>query len=58
MKRADLKAAEKIESVADARGLAARRLPRGSFESYQAGSASNATRDENTQVGRRDALAA
>jgi hypothetical protein len=58
VKRSDIKAAEKIESIADTRDLAARRLPRGIFQRYEAGSSSNATRDKNTQVGHRDALAA
>jgi hypothetical protein len=69
VERSDVKAAEMRESVADARDLAARRRPTGIFQSYEAGSGSNATSyeagsgsnatgDENTQVGHRDALAA
>ena len=47
MRRADVKAAARIESVADARDLAARRLPKGVFQMFEAGSGSNATMDEN-----------
>ncbi|MDP8908961.1 MAG: alpha-hydroxy-acid oxidizing protein [Chloroflexota bacterium] len=50
MRRSDVKTAAKIESVADARDLAARRLPKGIFQMFEAGSGSNATMDENTQA--------
>ena len=43
MRRRDIKAAAKIESVADARELAARRLPKGIFQMFEAGSGSNET---------------
>ena len=50
MRRSDMKAAARIESVADARDLAARRLPKGVFQMFEAGSGSNATMDENEQA--------
>src|SRR3954454_1552705 len=50
MRRADLKTADRIESVEDARDLAARRVPRGVFQMFEAGSGSNATMDENARA--------
>src|SRR5688572_4693621 len=50
MRHSDVKTAAKIESVADARELAARRVPKGVFQMFEAGSGSNATMDENTQA--------
>jgi isopentenyl diphosphate isomerase/L-lactate dehydrogenase-like FMN-dependent dehydrogenase len=50
MRRSDIKAAASIESVEDARALAARRLPKGVFQMFEAGSGSNATMDENEQA--------
>ena len=50
MRRADVAAAARIESVADARALAARRMPKGVFQMFEAGSGSNATMDENAQA--------
>jgi len=50
MSRSDVKTASQIESVADARELAARRVPKGVFQMFEAGSGSNATMDENTQA--------
>lgn len=50
MRRSDVTTAAKIESVADARDLAARRLPKGIFQMFEAGSGSNATMDENAQA--------
>jgi hypothetical protein len=50
MRRSDVKTAATIESVADARDLAARRLPKGIFQMFEAGSGSNATMDENAQA--------
>jgi len=48
--RSDVKTAAKIESVADARELAARRVPEGIFQMFEAGSGTNATMDENAQA--------
>jgi len=50
MRRADVAAAARIESVADARDLAERRLPKGVFQMFEAGSGSNATMEENAQA--------
>lgn len=50
MSRSDVRTAAKIDSVADARDLAARRLPKGIFQMFEAGSGSNATMDENAQA--------
>ena len=50
MRRSDVTAAAKIGSVADARELAERRLPKGIFQMFEAGSGSNATMDENAQA--------
>src|SRR4051794_23247503 len=50
MRRSDVRTAGKIESVADARELAARRVPKGIFQMFEAGSGSNATMDENEQA--------
>jgi isopentenyl diphosphate isomerase/L-lactate dehydrogenase-like FMN-dependent dehydrogenase len=50
MRRADVKTAAKIESVEDARALAERRLPKGIFQMFEAGSGSNATMDENERA--------
>ena len=50
MRRSDVKTAAKIESVADARELASRRVPKAIFQMFEAGSGSNATMDENTQA--------
>ena len=50
MRRVDVKTAAKIESVEDARELAARRLPKGVFQMFEAGSGSNATMDENERA--------
>jgi hypothetical protein len=44
MRRSNVKIAARIESVADARDLAARRLPKGIFQVFGAGSGSNASR--------------
>ena len=48
--RSDEAIATRIESVADARDLAERRLPKGVFQMFEAGSGSNATMDENEQA--------
>ena len=50
MRRSDVKTASKIESVADARELASRRVPKAIFQMFEAGSGSNATMDENAQA--------
>ena len=50
MRRQDVRTAAKIESVEDARTLAARRVPKGVFQMFEAGSGSNATMDENEQA--------
>src|SRR3954470_13425801 len=50
MRRIDVKTAEQIESVADARDLAARRVPKGVFQMFEAGSGSNATMEENAKA--------
>jgi isopentenyl diphosphate isomerase/L-lactate dehydrogenase-like FMN-dependent dehydrogenase len=50
MRRADVKAAGRIESVEDARRLAARRVPAGVFQMFEAGSGSNATMEENERA--------
>jgi isopentenyl diphosphate isomerase/L-lactate dehydrogenase-like FMN-dependent dehydrogenase len=50
MRRVDIKTAGKIESVEDARDLAARRLPKGVFQMFEAGSGSNVTMDENERA--------
>src|SRR3954471_4768196 len=50
MRRSDVKTAAKIESVADARELAERRVPKGVFQMFEAGSGTNATVDENAQA--------
>src|SRR3954452_15783066 len=50
MRRSDVAAASRIESVADARDLAARRVPKGVFQMFEAGSGTNATMDENAQA--------
>jgi isopentenyl diphosphate isomerase/L-lactate dehydrogenase-like FMN-dependent dehydrogenase len=50
MRRSDVTAAAKIGSVADARELAERRVPKGIFQMFEAGSGSNATMDENAQA--------
>src|ERR1044071_5175389 len=50
MRHSDAKTAAKIESVADARELAARRVPKGIFQMSEAGSGTNATMDENAQA--------
>jgi isopentenyl diphosphate isomerase/L-lactate dehydrogenase-like FMN-dependent dehydrogenase len=50
MRRSDVKTATQIESVADARELAARRVPKGIFQMFEAGSGTNATMDENAQA--------
>src|SRR3954452_4746384 len=50
MRRIDVKTAEQIESVADARDLAARRVPKGVFQMFEAGSGSNAAMEENAKA--------
>jgi len=50
MRGQDTRTATKIESVQDARALAARRVPKGVFQMFEAGSGSNATMDENEQA--------
>ncbi len=50
MRSSDVRTAAKIDSVTDARDLAARRVPKGIFQMFEAGSGSNATMAENTQA--------
>jgi isopentenyl diphosphate isomerase/L-lactate dehydrogenase-like FMN-dependent dehydrogenase len=50
VRRSDIKTAQQIESVADARHLAARRVPKGIFQMFEAGSGSNATMVENDRA--------